>query len=148
LVGADTQVLSVVRTHRTEFCDAGRALERPGFLVFYQSMREFIRNTFSGQKLRQLCVNTALSNFVGFVAGSLVMILTTYESVERRAFKNLFGILPRETVVVHRLPGWLEWTLAVFLGYLVMELVRHIISSNRFLRLIDGSAREEANGNR
>lgn len=107
-------------------------------------MHELIRNTFGPQKLQQLCVNTALSNFVGYVAGSLVMVLTTYQSVERRALKNLFGILPRHTVVVHRLPEWLEWTLSVFLGYLVMELVRHIIRSNKYLRLIDGAAREKA----
>jgi len=109
-------------------------------------MLEFIRNTFSRRKLHQLCVNTALSNFVGFVAGSFVMVLTTYESVERRALKNLFGILPRKTVVVHPLPEWLEWTLAVLLGYLVMEFVRHIIKSNKYLRLIDGSARNNASG--
>jgi hypothetical protein len=112
----------------------------------HQTMREFIRNTLSRQKLQQLCVNTALSNFFGYVAGSLVMVLTTYQSVERRALKNLFGILPRQTVVVHRLPEWLEWTLAVLLGYLVMEFVRHIIKSNRYLRLIDGSARDKARG--
>lgn len=104
-------------------------------------MREFIQNTFSLRKLRELCVNTTLSNFVGYVAGSLVMVLTTYESVERRALKNLFGILPRKTVVVHLLPEWLEWTLAVLLGYVVMELVRHVIRNNRYLRLIDGPAR-------
>jgi len=110
-------------------------------------MFDFIRNTFSLRKLRQLGVNTALSNFVGYVAGSLVVLLTTYESVERRAITNLFGILPRKTVVVHRLPEWLEWTLAVLLGYLVMEIVRHIIKSNRYLRLIDGEARDTASGN-
>ena len=109
-------------------------------------MGEFIRNTFSRQKLHQLCVNTALSNFVGYAVGSLVMVLTTYHSVERRALKNLFGILPRKEVVVHRLPEWLEWTLAVLLGYLVMELVRHIIQGNKYLRLIDGSVREKARG--
>jgi hypothetical protein len=105
-------------------------------------VREFIRNTFSRRKLQQLCVNTALSNLVGYAAGSLVMVLTTYHSVERRALKNLFGILPRKEVVVHRLPEWLEWTLAVLLGYLVMELVRNIIQSNKYLRLMDGFRRE------
>jgi hypothetical protein len=110
-------------------------------------MHDFIRNTLSRQKLQQLCVNTALSNFVGYVAGSLVMVLTTYQSVERRALKNLFGILPRQTVIVHRLPEWLEWTLAVLLGYLVMESVRYFIKSNKYLRLIDGSARVKARGN-
>jgi len=107
-------------------------------------MHKFIRNTFSRQKLHQLCVNTALGNFVGFVAGSLVMVLTTYQAVERRALKNLFGILPRETVVVHRLPEWLEWTLSVLVGYLVMELVRHVINSNKYLRLIGGTAQPKA----
>src|SRR5262245_35980202 len=102
-------------------------------------MRELIRNTFSRHKLQQLCVNTALGNFVGYVAGSLVMVLTTYQTVERRALKNLFGILPRQTVVVHRLPEWLEWTLAVFVGYLVMELVRHVINSNKYLQMIGGA---------
>ena|SRR5688572_5879738 len=110
------------------------------------TVREFIRNTLRFTKLRQLCVNTALSNFVAYAAGSLVMVLTTYESIERRALKNLFGILPRQTVVVHRLPEWLEWTLAVFLGYLVMELVRHLIRSNKYLRLLDGPARDNASG--
>jgi hypothetical protein len=111
-------------------------------------MHEFIRNSFSSQKLRQLCVNTALGNFVGYVAGSLVMVLTTYRSVERRAFKNLFGILPRNEVVVHRLPEWLEWTLAVFLGYLVMEFVRYIIRSNQHLLFIDGAARDNSRDDR
>ena len=109
-------------------------------------MHEFLRNTLSGQKLRQLCVNTAFGNFVGYVAGSLVMVLTTYRSVERRALKNLFGILPRHEVVVHRLPEWLEWTLAVLLGYVVMELVRHLIQNNKYLRLMDRSARHCGDG--
>jgi hypothetical protein len=107
-------------------------------------MREFVRNTFSPRKLRELCVNTTLSNFIAYLAGSLVMLLTTYESVERRALRNLFGVLPRKTVVVHLLPEWLEWTLAVLVGYLVMELVRHIIRTNKYLRLMDGSARDRA----
>ena len=105
-------------------------------------MLEFLRETFSLRKLRQLCVNTTLSNFVGYVAGSLILVFTTYESVERRALTNLYGILPRKTVVVHRLPEWLEWTLAVLVGYLVMEVVRYLIRNNKYLRLIDGSARD------
>jgi hypothetical protein len=110
----------------------------------HQTMHELIRNALSRQKLQQLCVNTALGNFVGYVAGSLVLVLTTYHSVERRALKNLFGILPRHNVVVHWLPEWLEWTLSVFLGYLVMEFVRYIIRSNKYLLSIDGAARDKA----
>jgi hypothetical protein len=107
-------------------------------------MHEFIRNRLSRQKLQQLYVKAAFSNFVGFVAGSLGTVLTTYHSVERRALKNLFGILPRRTVVVHVLPEWLEWALSILLGYLVMELVRYILKSNKYLVLIDGAARDKA----
>jgi len=107
-------------------------------------MHEFIRNSLSRQKLQQLYVKAALSNFVGYAVGSLVMVLTTYHSVERRALKNLFGILPRRTEVVHLLPEWLEWTLSILLGYLVMEFVRYILKGNEYRRLIDGAARDKA----
>ena len=106
-------------------------------------MHEFIRNTLSPQKLQQLYLKSAISNFVGYAVGSLVTLLTTYQVVERRALKNLFGLLPRHTVVVHRLPEWLEWTLSILLGYLVMELVRYLINSNKYLRLLGGAAREK-----
>jgi hypothetical protein len=108
-----------------------------------QAMHEFIRNTLSGQKLRQLCINTAFGNFVGYVAGSLVMVLTTYRSVERRAFKNLFEYAATRSGRASA-AEWLEWTLAVFLGYLVMELVRYIIRSNRHLLILDGAARDKS----
>src|SRR4029453_7578856 len=87
-------------------CDAGLGLSEPGLLGFDwdQIMHPFLRNSFSLPKLRQLYFKAAFSNFIGFVAGSTVTILTTYETLERRGIKNLFGILPRETVVVHRLP--------------------------------------------
>ena len=106
-------------------------------------MHEFIRKTLNRQKLQQLCINTALGNFVAYAVGSFVMVLTTYHSVERRALKNLFGILPRKEVVIHRLPEWLEWALAVFLGYLVMEFVRYLIRSNKHLLPGDGAVRDE-----
>ena len=108
-------------------------------------MKRFFRNTINRRKLQQLCLNTALGNFVAYAVGSFVMVLTTYHSVERRALKNLFGILPRKEVVVHRLPEWLEWALAVFLGYLVMEFVRYIIESNKHLLSSDGAIRDTPN---
>jgi hypothetical protein len=116
---------------------------RTPFIYVPPVVRDFIRNTFSGRKLHQLCVNTALGNFVGFVAGSLVMTLTTYETIERRGLRNLFGVLPRKTIVVHRLPEWVEWSLCVLVGYIVMEVVRYLINSNKYLRMVGGAAHEK-----
>ncbi len=107
-------------------------------------MHEFLRNTLSRQKLQQLFINTALGNFAGYVAGSLVTGIATYHSVERRALKNLFGVLPRHKVVVHVLPEWLEWALSVFVGFLVMEFVRYFINRKRYLLLINGAVPDNA----
>jgi len=108
-----------------------------------QTMHEFLEHMLSRQNLRQLFINTAVGNFVGYIAGSLVTALATYHSVERRALKNLFGILPRHEVVVHRLPEWLEWTLSVLLGFLVMEFVRHVFNSKKHLLFIDSAVRDK-----
>jgi hypothetical protein len=81
-------------------------------------------------------VSTALGNFAGYVSGALVMILCTYHSLERRAIKNLFGLLPRKTIVVHLLPEWLEWVLGILIGFLVTEFVRYVINRETYEQLI------------
>lgn len=107
-------------------------------------MNEFVKQTFTRQKLRGLFVNTALGNFVGYIAGSLVMLLTTYHTIEQRAIKNLFGALPRKQVVAHLLPEWLEWVLAVFVGFLVMEFVRYWINYGKYAELLAAHRHEPA----
>jgi hypothetical protein len=133
----------MIGRHGTPIARNRRAWRSAG----HKTMHEFIRSTISCQKLQQLYVKAALGNFIGYVAGSLVTVLTTYHSIERRALKNLFGILPRHSVVVHRLPEWLEWTLSILIGYLVMEFVRYIFRSNKYLPVIDGTARDKARDN-
>jgi hypothetical protein len=119
-------------------------------------MNEFLKATFTRQKFQGLAVNTALGNFAGYVAGSLVTVISTYHSVERRALRNLFGILPRKKIVVHLLPEWLEWVLALLVGFLVMEFVRHSINHRKYAAFIgtlrheqetrDGAKHESATG--
>ena len=95
-------------------------------------MKDFLKGTLTRPKLQKLFVNTALGNFAGYVAGSLVTVISTYHSVERRAIRNLFGLLPRKQIVVHLLPEWLEWVLALLVGFLVMEFVRYIINNQKY----------------
>ncbi|HET6555010.1 MAG TPA: hypothetical protein VFG49_15895 [Dyella sp.] len=96
-------------------------------------MHEFFRHALTRPKLKGLFVKTTIGNFVGFVAGSFVTVLSTYHSVERRALKNLFGILPRQKITVHLLPEWLEWALAVLVGFLVMEYVRYLFNRTAYI---------------
>jgi hypothetical protein len=106
-------------------------------------MHEFFSLTLTRQKFQGLFVNTALGNFAGYLAGSLVTVVSTYHSIERRALKNLFGILPRRKVVVHLLPEWLEWLLALVVGFLVMEFVRYWFNRHKYAALLTTHAHEQ-----
>ena len=64
-------------------------------------MKGFLKATLTREKFQGLFVNTALGNFAGYVAGSLVTLASTRHVVERRGLSNLFGVLPRKRSVVH-----------------------------------------------
>ena len=99
-------------------------------------MHEFFKSTLTREKLHGLFISTAMGNFAAYSAGTVVTLMTTYRSVERRAIRNLFGILPRKTVVVHLLPEWLEWTLGLLVGFLVMEFVRYSFNHKKYAQLL------------
>lgn len=103
----------------------------------------FLTSTFTRQKFQGLLMNSVLGNFTGYVAGSLVTLLFTYHSVERRAIRNLFGVLPRKKIVVHLLPQWLEWLLALIVGFLVMELVRYWLNHRKFAAFLSALRQEQ-----
>jgi hypothetical protein len=100
------------------------------------AMNDFLKATFNRQKFQGLFINTALGNFAAYVAGSLVTLVSTRHALERRAPGNLFGILPRKQIVVHVLPRWLEWLLALVVGFLVMEVVRYWFNRRRYAALL------------
>ena len=99
-------------------------------------MYGFLKATLTREKFQGLFVNTALGNFAGYVAGSLVTLASTQRVVERRGLSNLFGVLPRKTAVVHLLPHWLEWLLALIVGFLVMEAVRYWVNHRKYATLL------------
>ena len=101
-------------------------------------MNGFLKATFTRQKFQGLFINTALGNFAGYVAGSLVTLASTRRLVERRGLSNLFGLLPRRKIVLHVLPHWLEWLLALMVGFLVMEAVRYWINHRKYTALLSG----------
>jgi hypothetical protein len=99
-------------------------------------MSGFLRATLNRQKFQGLFINTALGNFAGYIAGSLVTLVSTHHAVERREIRNLFGVLPRKKIVVHVLPHWLEWLLALVVGFLVMEAVRYWFNHRKYAALL------------
>ena len=105
-------------------------------------MNGFLKATFTREKFQGLFINTALGNFVGYVAGSLITLASTRQSLEGRAIRNLFGLLPRKKVVIHVLPHSLEWLLALIVGFLVMEAVRYCFNHRKYAALLSGSRAE------
>ena len=99
-------------------------------------MNGFLKSTLTRQKFQGLFINTALGNFAAYVAGSLVTLASTRHVVERRGLSNLFGVLPRKRVVVHVLPQWLEWLLALIVGFLVMEAVRYWFNHRKYTAML------------
>ena len=99
-------------------------------------MKGFLKATFNRQKFQGLVINTALGNFAAYLAGSLVTLVSTHYAVERRAIRNLFGVLPRKQIVVHEVPPWLEWLLALIVGFLVMEAVRYWFNHRKYAALL------------
>jgi hypothetical protein len=99
-------------------------------------MNGFLRAIFNRQKFQGLFINTALGNFASYVAGSLVALVFTHHVIERRAISNLFGVLPRKKIVVHDVPPWLEWLLALIVGFLVMEAVRYWFNHRKYAALL------------
>ena len=99
-------------------------------------MSTFLKATFNRQKFQGLFINTALGNFAAYLAGSLVTLVSTHYAVERRAIRNLFGVLPRKKIVVHEMPAWLEWLLALIVGFLVMEAVRYWFNHRKYAALL------------
>jgi hypothetical protein len=96
----------------------------------------FLRATFNREKYQGLFINAVLGNFTGYVAGSLVTLVSARHVVERRAISNLFGVLPRKKIVVHVVPHWLEWLLALIVGFLVMEAVRYWFNHRKYAALL------------
>jgi hypothetical protein len=120
------------RVASSECADCARPFETVGIYAMYG----FLRATFNRQQFQGLFFNTVLGNFAGYVAGSLVTLVSTHHAVERRAISNLFGVLPRKKIVVHVVPHWLEWLLALIVGFLVMEAVRYWFKHRKYAALL------------
>ncbi len=109
-------------------------------------MNGFLKATLTREKFQGLFVNAALGNFAAYVAGSLVTLAFTQRAVERRGLTNLFGVLPRKTVVVHLLPHWLEWLVSLLVGFLVMEAVRYWFNHRKYTAVLSALQREGVRG--
>lgn len=92
-------------------------------------MIEFIKNTFTVNKIKHLIIGETIGKYVAFFIGIWSTKLFTYKVLERKSIHNLFGLLHRKQIVVHRTSHLVELLFAVSIGFIVMELFNHIFKS-------------------
>ncbi len=92
-------------------------------------MKKFIRETFTIHKMKHLIIGETIGRFFAFLIGVWSTRLFTYKVLERKSIHNLFGILHRKQIVVHRVPHWLELFFAVIIGFIVMELFYYLFQA-------------------
>lgn len=89
-------------------------------------MIKFIQTTFTIHKLRGLFISETIGRFFAFMIGLSSAKLFTYKVIERRKIENLFGLLPRKQIIMHRVPPWVELLFAAVIGFIVMELFNYL----------------------
>jgi hypothetical protein len=89
-------------------------------------MIHFIKTTFTVNKIKRLIISETIGRFLAFIIGLSSTKLFTYTVIEEKKLRNLFGILPRKHIVVHRAPHWVEMLFAVLVGFIVMELFNYL----------------------
>ncbi|MDZ4667028.1 MAG: hypothetical protein SGJ00_04005 [bacterium] len=85
-------------------------------------MKQFLLSTFTVHKLRRLVIGETIGKFFAFMIGLSSAKLFTYKVIEQKGLKNLFGLLPRKQIVMHRVPHWVELLFAAIIGFIVMEI--------------------------
>lgn len=91
------------------------------------------REKFSLPKIKNFILDKALGNLVGFVVGMWVVATFSHEVLERKSIKNLFGLVKRKKVVVNEIPEWLQSTLSILIGYIVLEMINHFFRSKKHI---------------
>lgn len=100
-------------------------------------IRHFIRHAFSRGKITHLIIGETIGRFIGFLIGIWSSRLFTYHVYEKKSFQNLFGLLKRKQIVVHKAPLWVEWLFGALIGFIAMELFYFIfiqLNNRLFLR--------------
>ncbi|CAN5318986.1 hypothetical protein BH10BAC1_BH10BAC1_11880 [soil metagenome] len=106
-------------------------------ILWEQPINEECSPTFLSQftkmKFKRLFLSQLVGNFVGFaIAFSATRFFST-KVMEKKSFKNLFGLIERKQTVVNSIPEWVQWVLTVVAGFIVFEFVNHIIQTKKYL---------------
>lgn len=93
------------------------------------------RERFTKKRIKNFLQKQAIGKLVGFIIGMWVTTLFSYNIVERRGLRNLFGFAGRKKVVVNTIPEWLQGAIAILVGFIALELVNHFFQTKKHIAL-------------
>ncbi|WP_112749307.1 hypothetical protein [Pseudochryseolinea flava] len=67
-------------------------------------------------------------NFLGFLIGMSASGLVS-RFFETKGLRNLWGLTAKKTVVSKETFGWLEWVIALVIGFVVFEVVNKVLKA-------------------
>ncbi len=92
---------------------------------------------FSRNYLTKVVIQKTLGNLVGFAVGILVTNSFTHYVTERKSIKNLFGLAHRKQIQVNDTPEWVQYTVSVLLGFIVLEMINHFFETKKHVLIFD-----------
>ncbi|MES2567885.1 MAG: hypothetical protein V4565_13515 [Bacteroidota bacterium] len=88
---------------------------------------------FTRKYMTNVVIQKTLGNLVGFAVGVLITNSFTHYVTERRSAKNLFGLVGRKKVLVNDTPEWIQYSLSILLGFIVVEIINHFFASKKHI---------------
>ena len=114
--------------------DNSETLNEESFNLKQRAILAF-RKKFTFHRIKNFILQKSLGNLVGFVVGMWVTTTFSHSVLERRNFKNLFGIVRRKNVIVDDIPHWLQVGISILVGYIVLELINYFFQTKQYLFL-------------
>ncbi len=90
---------------------------------------------FNRKYMTNVVIQKTLGNLVGFAVGVLITNSFTHYVTERRSVKNLFGLAGRKKVQVNDTPEWVQYSLSILLGFIVLEVINHFFESKKHIKI-------------
>lgn len=101
--------------------------------AFQQEAAPTFFGRYTKKKIKDIIFKQSIGNLIGFMVGMWVTSSFSHDVLEKRGFKNFFGLGGRKKVVVNEIPEWLQNGIAILIGFIALELINHFFQSKKYL---------------
>ncbi|HSZ24173.1 MAG TPA: hypothetical protein VK766_00560 [Cytophagaceae bacterium] len=98
-------------------------------------MKKIAKEIFTWEKMIDFLLGEILGRFVGFIVGMWSTSMFSKVVYEKKGIKNLFGLAGRKKIVVNTTPEWLQFTISIIVGFIMLELVSYFFKNKYYLSI-------------